>query len=87
MKIISLSIDVTKIDKNVLIKGKKGTYLPLTIWVNDDKDKYGTDVSCSMAQTKDQRENKEKPVYIGNGKVVFTGESKKEEKPEDDLPW
>ena len=40
-KLISLRIDVQKIDKSKLFKGKKGTYLDLTVALNDEEDDYG----------------------------------------------
>jgi hypothetical protein len=61
---ISASIDVMKIDKAKLIKGKKGTYLNLTIWVNDNPDQYGNDVS--IEQKTDKGDDK---IYLGNGKT------------------
>ena len=51
-KLISLKIDVSKIDKNRLFKGAKGTYLDLTISVNDEKDQYDNDVAAWQGQTK-----------------------------------
>ena len=84
MQIINLSIDVDKISKDDLIIGKKGRYLPLTIFVKDEKDKYDNDVSAALAQTKEQRENKEETKWFGNGKVVFAAEVAK--KPEGKAP-
>lgn len=48
---LNISIDVTKIDKSKLIVGEKGTYLNLTVSVNDEKDNYGNDVSAWMGQS------------------------------------
>ena len=52
-KLISLKIDVKKITQSKLFKGEKGTYLDLTIALNDEKDQYGNDVSvwekCGLA--------------------------------------
>jgi hypothetical protein len=70
-KLISGSIDVTKIDKTRLIKGEKGTYLNIDIWINDEPDKYGNHVSISMRQSKEEREAKTSKTYIGNGKKVL----------------
>lgn len=92
-KMLSLSIDVTKIDKNKLVKGEKGTYANLTIALNDDKDQFGNDVSCWLKQSKEETDNKSSKVYLGNGKVFWSSDSnttqdyvnKKEE--HDDLPW
>lgn len=62
-KLLTASIDVTKIEKNLLIKGKKGTYLNLSIWFNDEPDRYGND--CSIQQTTGKDDPK---IFIGNGK-------------------
>jgi hypothetical protein len=87
-QIISCSIDVTKIDKSKLVQGKKGTYLPLTIVLNNEPDKYGNDVSVSLAQTKEEREAKTPKVYLGNGKTVWKGQSVAKAAPSnDDIPF
>ena len=77
-KLIRAKIDVTKIDKSLLFKGKKGTYLDLNIWINDKPDKYGNDCSIAQKMKKGQDAN-----YIGNGKF-FTPEAVAI--PADDLP-
>lgn len=78
--IISCSIDLRKIDKSKIVVGEKGgKYYNFDIVVNDEKDKFGNDVSISDKQTKEQREAKEKKNYLGNGRVVWQGESKKKE--------
>ncbi len=75
MRIISGSMDVTKIDKTKLIEGKNGAkYLNFDIIVNDEPDKYGKDVSLTLSQTKEERTAKEKKVFIGNGKTVWKKE-------------
>jgi hypothetical protein len=38
MKVISLKIDIDKIDKSKLFKGQKGTYLDAVVFLNDEKD-------------------------------------------------
>lgn len=85
-KLYSASIDVTQIDKDRLFKGKKGTYLNVMIWVNDDTDKYGN--SLSIQQQVNKGEDR---IYLGNGKEFDINktpqpEAKKED-PTDDLPF
>jgi hypothetical protein len=70
-KLISIKIDVTKIDKARLFKGEKGTYLDADLWINDEPDQYGNDGSISMSQTKEEREAKIAKIYIGKGKKVY----------------
>jgi hypothetical protein len=76
-QMLNVSIDVTKIDKEKLIKGEKGTYLNLTISVNDDKDNYGNDVSAWQGQTKEEVADKATKNYLGNGRVFWSGNSGK----------
>jgi len=70
-KLVSISLDVTKINKSELITGEKGTYLNLTVSLNDEADKFGNTVSAWQSQTKEQREAKENRNFLGNGKVLF----------------
>lgn len=71
-KLINLSINVSKIDKSRLIKGAKGTYLNLTVAVNDEKDQYDNDVSAWEGQTKEERDAKTNRNFLGNGRVVWS---------------
>jgi len=78
MKIgISISIDVTKIDKARLFKGEKGTYIDLTTFVDlDEADQYGKNGFISQSQTKDERQGgAENLPILGNCKVFWKGES------------
>jgi hypothetical protein len=77
-KLLSLSIDVTKINKSELITGEKGTYLNLTVSLNDEADKFGNTVSAWQSQTKEQREAKVNRTFLGNGKVIFDSEGKQQ---------
>ena len=74
-KLITASIDVMKINKSMLITGKKGTYLNLTIWVNDEADKYGNDVSVEQRTEKGAEK-----IYLGNGKTYKKDGAKSEPK-------
>lgn len=70
-KLLSISIDVTKLDKSRFYKGKKGIYCSLDVWINDEQDEYGNDASVNESQTKEEREAKAKKNYVGNGKKLF----------------
>ncbi len=74
-QLISVRIDVSKIDKERLYKGEKGTYLDVTVSVNDEPDKYGKNVTVYQEQTKEEREAKAPKNFLGNGKVIWTGTS------------
>jgi uncharacterized protein involved in high-affinity Fe2+ transport len=67
--LLGISIDVTKIDKTKL---QKGRYLNLTVSVSDDSNTYGQNVSAYHEQSKEEREAKETKTYLGNGKVFWT---------------
>ena len=65
---LNLKIDVSKIDKQHLFKGQKGTYLDATIFVDlDNVDQYGN--NGMIVQTwKDA--GKDTPI-LGNGKIFW----------------
>ena len=69
--LLSLSINVNKIDKDRLFDGKKGKYLDLTIAINDELDDFGNNVSCWQGQTKDEVAAKARKTYLGNGRVFW----------------
>lgn len=77
-QLISASIDVTKITKSKLYKGEKGTYLNITISVNDEVDQYGNQVGIIESLTKEENDAKAKKNYLGNGKIVWTGTNTKQ---------
>ena len=66
--ITNASIDLNKIQKE---KVKDNRWLNITITINDEVDQYGNNASIYHSQTKQQRDNGEPKVYIGNGKVVW----------------
>ena len=86
-QLITAKINVNKIDKERLFKGEKGNYLSLTIFVSDEPDQYGNDVS--IEQSTDKGENK---IFLGGGKVYKPKSEKvqsapKKEETTDDLPF
>jgi hypothetical protein len=76
-QLITASIDVMKIDKARLITGKKGTYLNVTIWVNDQPDQFGNNVSIEQKTDKGQTK-----IYLGNGKTYHKKDVQKPENNE-----
>ena len=79
----SVKIDVNKIPKDKLYKGKKGNYLELTFVQNNEVDNYGNNVSVYVSQTKEERDAKESKLYLGNGKVVWTDGSNVDPAPKE----
>lgn len=70
---INVRIDVTKIDKERLYKGAKGTYLDLTTFVDTAvADQYENNGFVSQSQTKEEREAGKKTPILGNVKVFYT---------------
>lgn len=69
---ISVSIDVTKIDKARLHKGAKGTYLDLTTFVDlDQQDQYDNNGFVTQSPTKEERDSKTQLPILGNVKVFY----------------
>ena len=72
MQILSCSIDLTKINKSKIRPHANGSkYYNISVMVNDEKDSFGNNVAITEGQSKEERDAKEKKVYIGNGKTVF----------------
>ncbi len=98
-QLIAISIDVTKLDKSKLVKGKKGTYANITVSVNDEDDQFGNNTSVWESQTKEERDDKVDRNFLGNGKVVWSSQSSsdtkktsskkasKQDDDSDDLPF
>lgn len=63
-------------------KGDKG--LELTIGIDDESNDYGQNISCYVSQSKEERDEKKKKFYAGNGRIFWTnGTILKGEKPSD----
>ena len=70
---ITISIDVTKIDKARLFKGAKGTYMDVTTFIDtDQKDQYDNNGFISQSTTKEEREQGVQTPILGNAKVFYT---------------
>lgn len=75
-QIISVSIDLNKLDKSRIVEGKNGAkYYNFTINVNDEKDQYGNDASVTISQTAEERQAKALRTFVGNGRVVWSNNS------------
>lgn len=69
---IKLKIDVTKIEKDRLFKGKKGTYLDASVLVDlDQQGKYGDNGMITQEISKEEREAGEMGAILGNCLVVW----------------
>jgi len=70
--IIKAKINLSDIPKDKIYKGKKGSYLPIVITLNDELDNYGNQGPIIVEQSKDERDAKASKVYLGNVKVAWT---------------
>jgi len=79
--LVTFSINLDKIDKSKIIKGKNN-WLPLTLAINDEVDQYGNQGPVYHSQSKEEREAKQDRTFLGNAKVIWTnGENV------DKAPW
>jgi len=85
-KLISLSIDVDKLDVKRLYKGKKGNYLSATLFLKEETDRYGNNGFIVESITKEEREAGQKGTIIGNAKFLVSGSAPKQDEP-GDLPF
>tara|TARA_R110000823_G_scaffold53592_1_gene131882 strand:- start:44 stop:358 length:315 start_codon:yes stop_codon:yes gene_type:complete len=84
--IIKANINLNEIPKDKIYKGKKGSYLPITITINDEVDNYGNQGPIVVEQTKEERDAKVAKVYLGNIKVVWTNGDNVSAGPRTDQP-
>ena len=87
MKVISLKIDIDKIDKSKLFKGQKGTYLDAVVFLNDEKDQYGNNGMITQSVSKEEREKGGKGVILGNAKIVSQLSNQQVKESTSDLPF
>jgi hypothetical protein len=66
---IRIKIDVTKVDKARLFKGKKGTYLDATLIESRDS-KFGDDYFIVQDVSKEERAEGVKGAIIGNARNI-----------------
>lgn len=102
MSVIALKIDVSKIDKNKLYQGQKGTYLDAVLFLNDEPDQYGQSGMITQSVSKEERAQGVKGAILGNCKILSNGNTNSNprqpsqadnsspstnQSEEDDLPW
>jgi hypothetical protein len=84
--IIKTSINLNAIPKDKIFKGKKGSYLPITITLNDELDQFGNQGPVVVEQTKEERDAKAPKTYLGNVKVVWSNGQNVSPAPRDNNP-
>jgi hypothetical protein len=70
MAILSVKVDVTKLQKELFFTGAKGTYADLTILLRDEPDQYDNDGFISQDVGKEARLAGEKGPIVGNVKWI-----------------
>lgn len=72
---IALKIDVTKIDKEKLFKGTKGTYLDAVAFIDTETaNQYGDHGMITQSVTKEDKDKGVKGAILGNGKIIWREE-------------
>jgi len=72
--VVNFKVNVEAIPKEKIFKGKKGSYVNMTMFINDES-KFGNNASIAISQSKDEREAGGETTYLGNGAVVFVAET------------
>ena len=84
--ILKANLNLAAIPKDKIYKGKKGSYLPITITINDELGNYGDNGPIIVEQSKEEREAKVDKTYLGNVKVVWTNGTNVETAPREGAP-
>ena len=56
----------------IRLKKRDDKGVSITISINDETNDYDQNVSAYVSQSKEEREEKKKKFYVGNGKVYCT---------------
>lgn len=84
MRILSINLSKIPADKIKKIRLKDGStnmFVDIVIADRNKPDQFGNDVTSWVSQTKEEREAKTKPAYIGNGKKYVAEVLKENENP------
>jgi hypothetical protein len=78
---ITVKVDVTKLDKARFFVGKKGTYCDLVLIETPD-DQYGNDYLVKQGVSQEERQSGVKMPIIGNAKDHAKANAKPKSRPE-----
>lgn len=73
-KTIALKINLSKIDKDRLYKGNKGTYLNAIYKYDSENDQYDNNGMIVQSVSKEERDKGIQGEILGNGKIVWSEE-------------
>lgn len=82
---VSLKIDVSKIEKQRLFAGQKGTYLDATVFIDlDQLDQYGNSGMITQDVTKQEKEQGTQGAILGNCKIFWkdNGQQSQQQAPQ-----
>ena len=68
--VINLRLNLAAIPKEKIFHGKKGKYIDVTVFVDDNFDQYGNNAKMIVSQSKEQRQNNVARIYLANGKTA-----------------
>lgn len=79
-QILAFSMDLPKIDKSKIKEitrkdGSVGKFYDVLVTVNDEQDQFGNIASMTTGQTQEERQRKDKKVYLCNGKRIWASAS------------
>jgi|TARA_R100000084_G_scaffold39765_2_gene16289 hypothetical protein len=69
---MNLRLNVAALPKDKMVQGAKGTYIDLTIKIDDQENEYNQSVSSWVAQSEEERLQKRDRVWTGNGRVFWS---------------
>jgi hypothetical protein len=82
---ITISVCLTDIPKSKIVEAKNGKkYVNLVLDERREVGQYGETHMLYMSQTKEERQNKDKKVFVGSGKE-YKFEKKQEDVPDSDV--
>lgn len=82
---ITISVCLTDIPKSKIVEAKNGKkYVNLVLDERREVGQYGETHMLYMSQTKEERQNKDKKVFVGSGKE-YKFEKRQEDAPDSDV--
>lgn len=69
---VSLSINVSQIEKGRLYAGKKGKYLDCTVFIDPVADQYGQNGMITQSVSKEEKAQGVKGPILGNAKIFWS---------------
>ena len=82
---ITISVCLSDIPKSKIVEAKNGKkYVNLVLDERSEVGQYGETHMLYMSQTKEERQNKDKKVFVGSGKE-YKFEKRQEDVPDSDV--